>query len=120
MFDRREAVVVYAGEISCREFPDAAGVPWISDAAMIRVYSDDSIEIAQTRPEAAEHSVLVARGIHQFRTESGTIVPVPTGWDVSLGDWRDLRLLANGEWEPVERRPFSSTGNGDWRTVAIS
>jgi hypothetical protein len=89
----------------------------------VLVYSDDTVEVAETRADMLDRAALIGRGITRFRTEDAAgapVVPVPTVFDVQLGAWRDLERDANGDWEPFERRPFSSKGNGDWRTVALT
>lgn len=81
------------------------------------------MEVVETRGDMRDRAERVGRGVTRFRTEDAAgvpVVPVPTVFDVQLGDWRDLERDVNGNWEPFERRPFSSKGNGDWRTVALT
>jgi hypothetical protein len=133
-FDAGQPVLIPAAAIDVKLYPAAeaflrpAGVPdtaeeYDAQPWSVFVYPDDTVEVAETRADMRDRTALIGRGITRFRTEDtagGPVAPVPTVWDVQLGDWRDLERDANGDWEPIERRPFSSKGNGDWRTVALT
>jgi hypothetical protein len=58
--------------------------------ALVRIYSDDSIRVAQVERQAKEQQQLVAAGFTSGRiSDEGDYIPI--GWNPETGAWQDIR-----------------------------